>query len=220
MHVTIVDDIKENLELYKELLEPTYDLKLIQGPKDLLDFLAKSSTDLILLDLHMPEMNGFQLYSKFKDAYPDIPVIFLSGDSSEESLIEGLNLGAEDFIVKPVSLKELLARINNKLNKKRTINSEQTKISIGDFTLHCDLQLAEINGQKIQLTPIEYKFINLLARNPNKLYGRDFIRKLLWPDVHVQNQNIDTHLSNLRKKLHPFSKNIKTIKSRGYLLRL
>ncbi|MEC7182467.1 MAG: winged helix-turn-helix domain-containing protein [Bdellovibrionota bacterium] len=82
------------------------------------------------------------------------------------------------------------------------------------------MQLAQIDDKKVQLTPIEFKFIQLLAKNPNKIFSRDYITNLLWPDVHVQNQNIDTHLSNLRKKLKPFSKQIKTIKSRGYILRI
>lgn len=220
MHITIVDDVKENLDLYKELLQETYELTLIQDPLKLLDFLASNHTDLIVLDLHMPQMDGFTLYARFKETHPEIPAIFLSGDASEDSLVKGLNLGAEDFIVKPVSLKELSARINNKLMKNRGRQGENSKVTYGEFTLHCDLQMAELSGQRIQLTPIEFKFINLLAKNPNKLYTRDYIQKLLWPEVHVQNQNIDTHLSNLRKKLFPFSKFIKTIKSRGYILRI
>jgi len=220
MHVTIVDDIEENLSLYQDLLEDTFKLKLIQNPMELIEFLKSNSTDLILLDLHMPNINGFELYDKFKAAHPEIPVIFLSGDPSEESLVKGLDLGADDFIVKPVSLKELIARIRNKINGKRSRSEEKHIITINNFKLHCEMQLAEIDDEKIQLTPIEFKLMHLFAKNPNKIYSREYITKLLWPDVHVQNQNIDTHLSNLRKKLFPFSKYIKTIKSRGYILRV
>lgn len=219
MHITIVDDIKENLELYEELLRPHFEVKTIQNPQDVLHYLGRSSTDLVLLDLHMPSMNGFTLYGKINELHPDTPIIFLTGDPSEDSMVRGLNLGADDFIVKPVSLKELLARINNRIARSKG-STENSTITIGGFTLHCDMQLAEIEDKKIQLTPIEFKLINLFAKNPNKLYSRDYISKLLWPDVHVQNQNIDTHLSNLRKKLAPFSENIKTIKSRGYILRV
>ncbi len=219
MHITIVDDIKENLELYEDLLRPHFEIRAIQNPHEVLAYLSRTTTNLILLDLHMPSMNGFTLYSKINELYPELPVIFITGDPSEDSMVKGLNLGADDFIIKPVSLKELLARVNNKISRTRD-NSDQNIITIGGFTLHCDMQLAEINEEKIQLTPIEFKLINLLAKNPNKLYSRDYISKLLWPDVHVQNQNIDTHLSNLRKKLAPFSESIKTIKSRGYILRV
>jgi DNA-binding response OmpR family regulator len=219
MHVTIVDDVKENLKSYNELLSPTFNLELIQNPLDLLSFLGKSETDLIILDLHMPTMNGFELYETFKNSHPNLPVIFLSGDPSEESIIKGLNLGADDFIVKPVSLRELVARINNKISTKQ-VSAESEIISFEGFKLHCEMQMAEIGEEKIQLTPIEFKLIHLLAKNPNKVFSREYITNLLWPNIHVQNQNIDTHLSNLRKKLMPFSKYIRTIKSRGYILRI
>ncbi len=220
MHVTIVDDVKDNLRSYNELLSPTFNLELIQNPIDLLSFLGKSETDLIILDLHMPTMNGFELYEKFKISHPELPVIFLSGDPSEESLIKGLNLGADDFIVKPVSLRELVARIKNKISTKQSLMAGSEIISFDGFKLHCEMQMAEIGDEKIQLTPIEFKLIHLLAKNPNKVFSREYITNLLWPNIHVQNQNIDTHLSNLRKKLMPFSKYIRTIKSRGYILRI
>ncbi len=220
MHITIVDDIQENLDLYKDLLEDQFELSLIQDPLKVPSFLSESKTDLLVLDIHMPGLNGFELYGKVQENFPEIPVIFLSGDPSEESVIRGLNLGAEDFIVKPISLNELVARIKNKIKVRKPLNTNNNTIKIENFTLHCDMQLAEVDGKKIQLTPIEFKLIHLFSKNPNKIFSRDYISKLLWPDVHVQNQNIDTHLSNLRKKLLPFSKNIKTIKSRGYILRV
>ena len=220
MHITIVDDVRDNLKSYNELLSPTFNLELILNPFELIDFLGKTHTDLILLDLHMPSINGFDLYQKFKDSHPEIPVIFLSGDPSEDSIIKGLNLGANDFIVKPVSLRELIARIKNKINVKSNSHSPDNLLSFEGFKLYCDMQMAEIAEEKIQLTPIEFKIIHLLSQNPNKVFSRDYITNLLWPNVHVQNQNIDTHLSNLRKKLMPFSRYIKTIKSRGYILRI
>ncbi len=220
MHITIVDDVSDNLKSYNELLSATFNLELIQNPLDLLTFLSKNTTDLVVLDLHMPLMNGFELYQKFKATHPDLPTIFLSGDPSEESVVKGLNLGADDFIVKPVSLRELIARIKNKINSKNGVKPQENIIQFDGFKLYCEMQMAEINDRKIQLTPIEFKLIQLLAKNPNKVYSREYITNLLWPNIHVQNQNIDTHLSNLRKKLVPFSNYIKTIKSRGYILRI
>lgn len=221
MHITIVDDINDNLKSYKELLCQNFDLELIQHPLDLLNFLEKKSTDLVLLDFHMPTINGFKLYQQFKTTLPMLPVIFITGDSSEELIVDGLNLGADDFIVKPISSRELVARIKNKILLKMIKDDSDEKIlSHGDFKLYLDMQMAEIDNKKIQLTPTEFKFIFLLIKNPNKVFSREYVTKLLWPETHVQNQNIDTHLSNLRKKLLPFSHFIKTIKSRGYILRL
>ncbi len=220
MHVTIVDDVQDNLLSYKELLESNFDLELIQNPLELIGYLNSKKTDLVILDLHMPNMNGFELYGTFKDTHPEIPVIFLTGDPSEDVVVQGMELGADDFIVKPVSLNELVARIKNKIVTKKGNKPNNETISFDGFILHTEVQMAEINDKKIQLTPIEFKIIHLLAKSPNKIFSRDYITNLLWPNVHVQNQNIDTHLSNLRKKLKPFSQYIKTIKSRGYILRI
>ena len=221
MHITIVDDINDNLKSYKELLSSFFDLELIQRPLELLNFLEKKRTDLVLLDFHMPTISGFELYQKFKSNHPKLPVIFLTGDPSEELIIDGLNLGADDFIVKPVSSRELVARIKNKITLKAKEDvSGGNVLTHGEFKLYIDMQMAEIDNKKIQLTPTEFKFIFLLLKNPNKVFSREYVTKLLWPDTHVQNQNIDTHLSNLRKKLLPFSRYIITIKSRGYILRV
>ena len=114
----------------------------------------------------------------------------------------------------------MIARIQNKITAKKVTSQSENLLTFDGFKLYCDMQMAEINNEKIQLTPIEFKIIHLLAKSPNKVYTREYITNLLWPNVHVQNQNIDTHLSNLRKKLVPFSKYIKTIKSRGYILRI
>lgn len=216
-HVTIVDDSKDNLDNYHELFSEEFNLELIQDPKTAVKRLEEIHTNIVVLDLHMPEMNGFELYKAIKNRFPNLPVIFLTGDSSEEHLVEGLKLGADDFIVKPISLNVLIARIENKMSLQST---KDEVLKINDFTLDCSLQQAHQEGEVIQLTPIEFKFLYLLMKSPNKIFSREYISNMLWPNVHVQNQNIDTHLSNLRKKLQPFSKNIKTIKSRGYILRI
>lgn len=216
-HVTIVDDSNENLNNYRDLFSEEFDLELIQDPTMVVQRLDEIDTNIVVLDLHMPQMNGFELYKAIKRRYANLPIIFLTGDTSEEHLIEGLKLGAEDFIVKPISLNVLIARIESKIAHDSPYDEV---IRIGDFALDCSLQQAHIEGKVIQLTPIEFKFLYLLIKSPNKIFSREYISNLLWPNIHVQNQNIDTHLSNLRKKLQPFSKNIKTIKSRGYILRI
>lgn len=219
MHVTIVDDSKDNLKLYESILKDEFKLELIQDPHDLIPFLEKTKTDLILLDIHMPCISGFDLLPKIHESFPNLPVILLTGDASEEAHVKGLGLGADDFISKPVSLKVLIARIKNKIKGRPKKHEHETRIKMKNFILHCDLQVAEVADKRTQLTPIEFKIIHLFVKNPNKIFTREFISKTVWPDVHVQHQNIDTHLSNLRKKLHPFSENLKTIKSRGYILR-
>lgn len=225
MHVTIVDDVQDNLASYKDLLEHEFSLELIQDPISLLGYLNTNKTDLVVLDLHMPNINGFELYQKMRKTHQHIPVIFLTGDPSEESLITGLDLGAQDFIVKPVSINELIARIKNKIEAKKAKHrkkkdSSLVKVDGYDFALNLNLHSAVIDGKNITLTPIEFKIIHLLVQNPNKIFSREYLAEIIWANSNTSSQNIDTHLSNLRKKLKPFSNFIKTIKSRGILLRI
>lgn len=220
MHITIVDDIYDNLEVLGDILSEDFEVKLIQNPLELIPFLNHSNTDLILLDLHMPEINGFDLYRKFKSDYPKLPVVFLSGDGSEQATVEGLGLGADDFIVKPVSSAVLIARLKNKIFSHTPALENSDCINFKDFKLRFKEEAAEVGSRFVQLTPIEFKIIFLLAKNPNTLFSKEEVTQTLWPNTHVLDQNIDTHLSNLRKKLKPFSSHIKTIKSRGYILRI
>jgi len=225
MHVTLVDDVKDNLTNYKDLLGTDFHLELIQNPIELLGFLNTNKTDLVVLDLHMPNINGFELYEKMRQTHPHLPVVFLTGDPSEDALTRGLGLGAQDFIVKPVSINELIARFKNKIEAKkakhrRKKDANLIKVDGYNFALNSDLQSAVVEGSNITLTPIEYKIIHLLVSNPNKIFSRDYLAEIIWANTNTSSQNIDTHLSNLRKKLKPFSSYIKTIKSRGILLRI
>ncbi|EPZ51761.1 response regulator receiver domain protein [Bacteriovorax sp. BAL6_X] len=223
-HVTIVDDDSDNLENYQDLLEDDFDLELIQNPLELLSFLNTNKTDIMVLDLHMPEVNGFELFSKARELAPRTPVIFLTGDPSEEACVKGLQIGAQDFIVKPVTINELVARIKNKVEAKKSKHRRKKKNEINfedhNFSINLDQQNVTLEGKEIKLTTTEYKIITLLASNPNKIFSRDHISQVVWADSDVNSQNIDTHLSNLRRKIKPFSNYIKTIKSRGVLLRL
>ena len=221
MHLTIVDDQPDILDLYDQMLSEEFQLKLIQNPEEAITFLTNNTTDLLLLDVNMPEMDGFSVYKRVKEKHPEIPVIFLTGDPSSDSLVKGLELGADDFIIKPISIDELVARVKNRIIKsKQDPKAKNKTIVIENLVLNIETQIAELDNKKIQLTPIEFKIIHLLSNKPNHIYSRDFLIQYIWPKTHVQNQNIDTHFSNLRKKLLPFSTKIKTIKSRGYLLDL
>lgn len=223
-HVTIVDDDYDNLENYQDLLEEDFDLELIQNPYELLSFLNTEKTDIMVLDLHMPEVNGFELFKKARQLAPRTPAIFLTGDPSEEACVKGLDLGAQDFIVKPVTINELVARIKNKVEAKKSRHRRKKKNEINfvdhQFSIDLDQQNVILEEKEIKLTATEYKIITLLASNPNRIFTRDHISQVVWAETGINSQNIDTHLSNLRRKLKPFSNYIKSIKSRGILLRL
>lgn len=220
MHITIVDDTYDNLLSYREILEEEFSIKLIQDPFELMDYLDENRTDLVLLDLHMPELNGFELYKKLKHQRREVPVVFLSGDPSEESVVKGLGLGAHDFIVKPISSKELIARIKNRINLLPSLQDLEGIIKVGDLTIYCQDEVVDVNGKTVLLTPNEFKILKFLCRNKDHVFSKEEIQKRLWPyHQGPGGQHVESHISNMRKKLGAFRYHLKTIKSVGYLVK-
>lgn len=217
MHVTIVDDSIESLETYTELLEHDFTLTALSDPHELMPSLKSNPTDLVLMDLHMPMLNGFELYELFRADYPRLPVIFLSGDGSEDKMIRAFHLGVEDYLVKPVHPNELIARIKSKIAK--AIEYKSRVIKLLNLTIYLDHDLAHIDQTILLLTPTEFKILSFMAQRPNKMISKEEITSGLWPkSLGVQAINIDPHISNLRKKLGDFGCHFKTIKAKGYIL--
>ncbi|HLE10799.1 MAG: hypothetical protein A2504_11640 [Bdellovibrionales bacterium RIFOXYD12_FULL_39_22] len=220
MHVTIVDDQPDILDLYEQMLGQHFRVTCICEPQKVSPFLKNNQTDLLILDVNMPVMDGFEVYRVVRVDFPTLPIIFLTGMNSTEIAVKGLSMGADDFIIKPVSIEELIARVKNKIIKSKVAYANQeTLIKLDNFELNCNKQQVILDGREVSLTPIEFKIIHLFVSNRDKIFSRDFISDYIWNDTKVQMQNIDTHLSNVRKKLSPFSERIKTIKSRGYVFK-
>lgn len=224
IHVTIVDDIHDNLESYRELLEEDFNLKLISNPLSLIDFLENHETNLLLLDLHMPQMNGFELYQLVKERYPNLPTVFLSGDPSEDSVVEGLNLGASDFIVKPITAKELVARIKNRISTASLFPSMPAKplnlqaVKLGNLTIFCDLDVVHLDGKVVNFTPTEFRILGHFARNLGRVISKEEIIDHLYTLQTTPVQSLEAHISNIKKKLSHAEVNIKSIRRVGYIL--
>lgn len=217
--IVLVDDCQDSLSSYQEILKDDFDIKLYHLPADAVKAVSKDNPDLIVLDLHMPDLNGFELFSMLRGNEYAGPIIFLTSDPDEESIVQGLGSGADDYIVKPVTAPEMIARFKNKISKHK-LGVSSDVIRVEGLNLYCDIQNAEVDNVKIPLTPIEFKILHCFLKNPNIVISKEHLFKNVWHESDARQQNIDTHLSNLRKKTRPFSNRIKTIKSVGYILRL
>lgn len=220
MHVTIIDDNKDLLDVLASSLGDSFNLELFTEPEKGIEFIRNNHTDAILLDLHIPGKDGFQVYEEVKRAKSNLPVLFLTGDTTLNSMVRGLDMGADDFLVKPIQTEELVARVRNRITLSKRSNQSNKTIQFKDLVIDLDGHQVLINNSPVKLTPKEYQLLLVLAQNPNRVIHKDDLITMLWKDVHVEVNNLDTHFSNLRRKLKPFSTHIKTLKNLGYVLRI
>ncbi len=129
-------------------------------------------------------------------------------------------MGADDFITKPVEIEELAARIKNRVQLTKKNFSMNKTIQFKDIVIDLDGHMVMQAGQVVKLTPKEYQLLLVLAQNPNRVIHKEDLIAMLWKDIHVEVNNLDTHFSNLRRKMKPFSSHIKTLKNLGYVLRI
>ncbi len=220
MHLTIIDDNLDLLEVLSSSLSDSFATETFSEPEKGLEFIRNNHTDAILLDLHIPGKDGFQVYEEVKRAKQNLPVLFLTGDSDLGARVKGLEIGADDFLVKPVQTEELIARVRNRVSLSKRNLQNNKMIKFKDLVIDLDGHQVILNNQAIRLTPKEYQLLLVLSQNPNRVIHKDDLIHMLWKDVHVEVNNLDTHFSNLRRKLKPFSTHIKTLKNLGYVLRI
>lgn len=172
---------------------------------------APFNYDVAVLDIMLPDGNGFDLFKKIR-RYSDLPVIFLTAVDDEDSVVNGLELGADDYITKPFSTIELIARIKRVANK----NSKKNIITVSGVTLDLDKSAVFENGKQLELTALEYKLLSLLMQNAGKVVTRELIFEKIW-DVSgnfVNDNTLTVYIKRIRKKLD--ADIIKTVKGMGY----
>ena len=172
---------------------------------------APFNYDVAVLDIMLPDGNGFDLFKKIR-RYSDLPVIFLTAVDDEDSVVNGLELGADDYITKPFSTRELIARIKRVANK----NSKKNIITVSGVTLDLDKSAVFENGKQLELTALEYKLLSLLMQNVGKVVTRELIFEKIW-DVSgnfVNDNTLTVYIKRIRKKLD--ADIIKTVKGMGY----
>ena len=211
MHILLVEDdndIASNLVIL--LKNNNFDVVVSNCVSDAIDCLDKSY-DLVILDLTLPDGNGFDLYEDYiKDR--NIATIFLTAKDDEESIVRGLDIGAEDYITKPFSSKELIARINKILAR----NKKNNKIKVKNIELDLDKMCVLKDNEEIVLTSLEFKILTLLFTNLNKVITRDVIIDNVWnwTGNDINDNTVTVYLKRIREKLD--TDIIKTIKGTGY----
>jgi len=217
--ILIVDDEPDILELIEyNLKKEGYQVFTAKNGQEAVSEAKKVLPDLIVLDIMMPKMDGIEAcrimrtMPEFKNTF----VVFLTARSEEYSEIAGFNVGADDYIAKPIKPRVLVSRINAILRRNSHAHEEiENKLEISDLVIDRESFLVYQNGEKIVLAKKEFELLYLLASRPGKVYTRDVILKNIWEDsVVVTNRTIDVHIRKIREKLG--ENYLATVKGVGY----
>lgn len=212
--ILIVEDEKPISNLIKMNLEDAgYHCTCVFDGMEAADILEEKTFDLILLDIMLPKVDGYELLEYIRPM--DIPVIFLTAKAGLNDRVKGLNLGAEDYIVKPFEIVELLARVQVVLRRYRKNTSI---LQYGNITIDTENRTVLLDGKNVELTPKEFMLLELFVRNVNITLFRDKIYELVWEnDCYGDTRTLDLHVQRLRKKLGLTDK-LKTVYRVGYRL--
>jgi DNA-binding response OmpR family regulator len=215
----IIDDLLSNLELYCEALGDRFHVYPFTEPLLAIEQAEVIKPDLILLDCVMPKLHGHVVLEKIKTIYPKLPVIMISGFRIEDNLIKAMDLLVEDFIFKPVMMDELVARIENKINKSKHVfeDSQDDKIFTSNINFNDEEFEVTFEGEKFKLKNKEYKLLKYLVAKKDQLVSREEIFTSIWEDICVSPATLDTHICQLRKKLENHGDKIVTRKNTGFL---
>ncbi|MCD8309764.1 MAG: response regulator transcription factor [Prevotellaceae bacterium] len=227
MRILVVDDEQDLCEILQYNLEAEgYEIDTACSAEEAMGK-DLETYDLILLDVMMGAMSGFQLarYLKGKPQYAAIPIIFITALDGEDDTLKGFNLGADDYIAKPLSLKEVKARVKAVLRRTaadKTDKAPEREATVGKLvhdTLVLDLEgkSATMDGQKLPLTKLEFELVALFLQHPGKLFNRESLLEHCWPaHTVVMDRTVDVNIARIRKKLGRYGKQLKARFGYGY----
>lgn len=221
LNILVVEDEEGIREMLVMALEQaSFNVTPVASAELALQALAENMIDLILLDWMLPGISGVELARRLKhDAgYKDLPIILLTARGEEEDKIRGLEIGADDYITKPFSPKELIARIKAVMRRSGKL-SESGQLSVGDLTLDAEQHRLTIAGHTLEVSPTEFRLMQFFMTNPDKVYSRTHLLDQVWGrSVYIEERTVDVHIRRLRKILAEFGREelIQTVRGFGY----
>jgi len=204
-NILVVDDDPHIMDVICFALEKAeHSYSTARDGKEALEKFAGYNPDLIVLDIGLPEMDGLEVCREVRKT-SDIPILFLSARDDEIDRILGLEIGGDDYVTKPFSPRELMARINvilKRTTQKAAAPVEEGLLSKGNLSLDAEHRSVSFNGSGLNLTAIEFNILKTVLARPRMAFTRDQIMTAAWPDnIHVSERTIDSHIRNLRSKL-------------------
>ncbi|GAA0103431.1 response regulator transcription factor [Paraclostridium sordellii] len=218
-NILVVEDEKDIAYAIKAYLDNQgYKVFIANNGVEGIHIVENETIHLGIVDIMMPKMDGIELTMKIREHY-DFPIIMLSAKSEEIDKITGLNIGADDYVAKPFKPLELLARVNSQLRRYKKFLSmiEKNDINenihtIGGLELDTATKEVSVDGKNIKTTPIEFKILTLLIKNPGRVFSADEIYEKVWKEKAVNTDTIMVHVRNIREKIEMDPKNPKYLK--------
>lgn len=216
INILVVEDeekIREIIRTYA--ITEQYSIFEAGSGEEAYDLLEEREYQMMILDVMLPDTDGWTILRKIRKEM-NIPVIMLTARSEEEDKLLGFDLGADDYVTKPFSAKELMARIKSVLKRNHVVTLGET-IDIGAMTINTSFHQIQLNDDEVELTPLEYKLLMYFVNNRNIALSRDQILNGVWGyDYFGDERTVDTHVKRLRKKIGEEGARIKTIRGIGY----
>jgi two-component system phosphate regulon response regulator PhoB len=218
--ILVVDDEPEAVELLEFNLKQAGDAVSAAGDGAAALKKARAQTpDMVVLDVMLPEMDGFEVCKslRLEPATSRVPILMLTAKAAEIDRVLGLELGADDYLTKPFSPRELLLRIKKILARGVSSEKPREQMRFGDLVIDLPRHLASWKGKTIELTATEFKLLTTLAQRAGRVQSRDQLLRDVWEyDSLIDTRTVDTHMRRLREKLGPASKHLDTVRGVGY----
>ncbi|MCF6315862.1 MAG: phosphate regulon transcriptional regulator PhoB [Marinosulfonomonas sp.] len=219
--ILVVEDEPSQVEILRfNLHQQGFDVSVAMDGEEGLQAAIEDPPDLILLDWMLPNMSGIEICRKLRRAKEtrEVPVIMLTARSEERDKIRGLDIGADDYITKPYSIKELIARIHSAL-RRPTASIVEHKLFVGVIELYLEKHRVMSEGVEIKLGPIEFRLLATLMQNPERVFSREHLLDLVWGiSAYLETRTVDVHIGRLRQALATTKgkDQIRTVRGFGY----
>ena len=220
--ILLVDDEVEITEINKRyLIQAGYEVNVAHDGQEALEIFQKYSIDLIITDIMMPNMDGYDLIGEVQYLSPEQPFLFITAKTSEPDKIYSLSMGADDFITKPFSPRELVLRVNNILRRiHRSMGTEET-LQLGDLVMNHETREVSVHDRPLDITIKSFELLWILANNPQRVFSKTELYEKVWREDFVDDTNtLNVHIHALRQDLAKYSTEktptIKTVWGLGY----
>ena len=220
--ILVVDDEPDVTELLKYKFEQEgYRCQVLNDPLLFASTARDFEPEIMIFDIMMPELSGLQLcrMARADPLLKHVPIIFLTARGEAEERIQGLEIGAEDYLPKPFNMKELSIRVGKLLARSATVSetTKSTRIEISGVVIDAELHQLSIDGVEVILTATEFRLLQLLMERKGRVQSRDHLLVAVWNyDTDIETRTVDTHVRRVREKLGPYAHLIETVRGVGY----